>query len=174
MNIPKTSVNAQIQSTATPEDRQKEASPSESQSSEPKQSDHINYLGIGGTIRLENNNGTALGEGGFSILGRFSFTDQLSIHSSSIISGDNLISIAATGGLPIKNQETGRTVVFPFVGGGISADTEDFNIDPVVTAGVDIPIDQLITGTARVNANFGDETDLGILLGIGVDFKKLF
>lgn len=169
INIPTLPLYAQIQPTEKPKNQ-----PIEAQSSESKRSDRINYIGIGGAIGLENEGGTALGDGGFSILGRLSLTDNLSIHSSSIISGDNLISIAATGGIPIKNQETGRIIVFPFVGGGISADTEDFNVDPVVTGGVDVPINQLITGTARINANFADETDIGILLGVGVDFRKLF
>lgn len=151
-----------------------ETNPREAQSEKPMQSDRINYFGIGGAIGLKDAGETALGEGGFSILGRFSLTNNLSIHSSSIISGDNLLSIAATDGIPIKNQETGRTIIFPFAGGGISTDTEDFNIDPVIIGGVDVPINSLFTGTMRVNANFGDETDLGLLLGIGVDFKKLF
>lgn len=169
LNILMMPLNAQIQPDNNSEDLQRETSPSQSSSDKPKKSDRINYVGIGGAIGLEDAGETALGEGGFSILGRFSLTDHFSIHSSSIISGDNLISIAATGGVPIKNKETGRTIVFPFVGAGISADTEDFNIDPVVTGGVDVPINQLITGTARVNANFGDETDIGILLGVGID-----
>ena len=166
-SIPILPLNAQTQPTERPQ----------TQPSRSRQSDRINrinYVGIGGAIGLEDAGGTALGDGGFSLLGRFSLTDNFSLHSSSIINGDNLISIAPTGGVAIKNQETGRTIIFPFLGGGISADTEDFNIDPVVTGGIDIPINPLITGTARINANFGDETDLGILLGIGVDFKKLF
>ena len=133
-----------------------ETNPRETQSEKPMQSDRINYFGLGGAIGLEDTGETTLGEGGFSILGRFSLTNNFSIHSSSIISGDNLLSIAATGGIPIKNQETGRTIVFPFVGGGISTDTEDFNVDPVVVGGVDVPINRLFIGTVRVNANFGE------------------
>lgn len=56
------------------------------------------------------------------------------------------------------------------MGVGISADTDDFNINPEVTAGVDLPINSLLSGTARVNANFDDETDIGLLLGAGVNF----
>ena len=169
VNMPIFPLQAQSRPTDMPE-----TNPSKTQSEKPQQSDRLNYFGIGGAIGLEDAGETALGDGGFSILGRFSFTDRFSIHSSSIISGDNLISIAATAGTPIKNKETARTIVFPFIGVGISADTEDFNIDPVATGGVDVPINRLITGTIRINANFGDETDLGLLLGVGVDFKKLF
>lgn len=169
MNMLTFPLQAQMIPTDTPE-----TNPTQTQSSKPMQNNRINYFGIGGAIGLEDAGETTLGDGGFSILGRFSFTNNLSIHSSSIINGDNLLSIAATGGIPIKNQKTERTIVFPFVGGGISADTENFNVYPVIVGGVDVPINLLFTGTMRVNANFGDETDIGLLLGIGIDFRKLF
>ena len=155
-------------------DSRSQLEPSNPNNRPPKRSNKINYLGIGGTIGLSDEGDTALGDGGFSILGRVSLTENFSIHTSSVIKDDNLLSVAATGGIPIENKQTGRTIIFPFVGGGISADTEDFNVDPVVTGGVDIPINPLITGTMRVNANFGDETDIGLILGVGVDLLKLF
>ncbi|MGD1922050.1 MAG: hypothetical protein ACFCAD_26040 [Pleurocapsa sp.] len=164
--MPTFPVQAQIKPSDTPE-----TEPNQAQKSKPNR---INYFGIGGAIGLKDAGETALGDGGFSVLGRCSFTDNFSIHSSSIINGDNLLSIAATGGISIKKQETGRTIVFPFVGGGISADTEDFNVDPVIVSGVDVPINHLFTGTVRGNANFGDETDIGLLLGGGIDLRKLF
>lgn len=135
-------------------------------------SDKINYLGIGGTIGLSDEGETALGDGGFSILGRISLTENFSIHTSSVINDDSLLTVAVTGGIPIKNA-SGRTIIFPFLGGGISADTEDFNVDPTVTSGVDIPINSLITGTVRVNANFADDTDVGLVLGVGIDLFDL-
>lgn len=145
------------------------------QRSDEEKSDRINYTGIGGTIGLSDDGGTALGEGGFSIVGRFSLTNNLSVHAASVITDDSILSVALTGGAPIKNQETGRTIVYPFLGVGILAETDDFEIDPLVSGGVDIPINDLITGTARVNASFGDDgTDVGIVLGVGVDVFELF
>ncbi|MEO0759895.1 MAG: hypothetical protein AAFY78_23830 [Cyanobacteria bacterium J06648_16] len=145
------------------------------QRSDEEKSDRISYTGIGGTIGLSDDGGSALGEGGFSIVGRFSLTNNLSVHAASVITDDSILSVALTGGAPIKNQETGRTIVYPFLGVGILAETDDFEIDPLVSGGVDIPINDLITGTARVNASFGDDgTDVGIVLGVGVDVFELF
>ncbi|MGD1919572.1 MAG: hypothetical protein ACFCAD_12190 [Pleurocapsa sp.] len=56
------------------------------------------------------------------------------------------------------------------MGAGISADTNDFDINPELTAGVDLPINSLFTRTARLNANFNDETDIGLLLGARLNF----
>ncbi|MGJ3253195.1 MAG: hypothetical protein ACFE0J_19000 [Elainellaceae cyanobacterium] len=145
------------------------------QQSDEEKPDRINYTGVGGTIGLSDEGGTTLGEGGFSIVGRFSLTNNLSVHAASVISDDNVLSVALTGGAPIKNQETGRTIIYPFLGAGILAEIDDFEIDPLVSGGVDIPINDLITGTARVNASFGNEgTDVGIVLGVGVDLFELF
>ncbi|MEM9163264.1 MAG: hypothetical protein AAGC54_09370, partial [Cyanobacteria bacterium P01_F01_bin.4] len=132
--------------------------------------DRINYFGIGGTIGLSDDGGTDLGDGGFSLVGRFSVTDNISIHSASVISGDSVASFALTGGAPIRNQATGRTLLFPFLGAGVAIETDDFDVDPLVSGGVDVPITDLITGTARVNASFGgDGTDVGLVLGVGID-----
>lgn len=145
------------------------------QRSDEEKPDRINYNGIGGTIGLSDGGGTALGEGGFSTVGRFSLTNNLSVHTASVLGGDNIFSLALTGGAPIKSQETGRTLIYPFLGAGIAAETDDFDIDPLVSGGVDVPINDLITGTARVNASFGnDGTDVGIVLGVGVDLFELF
>lgn len=127
------------------------------------QDNRLNYLGVGGAIGLRDEGETALGEGGFTILGRFSFTNNISIHSSAIFNDNDLLSAAVTYGTPIK-------IFFPFVGAGISADTDNFNVNPEITSGVDLPINSLLTGTARVNANFDDETDIGLIFGVGVNF----
>ncbi|MEM8810004.1 MAG: hypothetical protein AAGF01_28640 [Cyanobacteria bacterium P01_G01_bin.38] len=138
-------------------------------------SDRINYFGVGGTIGLSDEGGTDLGDGGFSLVGRFSVTDNISIHSASVISGDSVASFALTGGAPVRNQATGRTLLFPFLGAGVAIETDDFDVDPLISGGVDVPITDLVTGTARVNASFGgDGTDVGLVLGVGVDFLDLF
>lgn len=145
------------------------------QRSNEEKADRVNYMGVGGTIGLSDDGGTALGEGGFSIVGRFSLTDNLSIHAASVLTDDSVLSVALTGGAPIKNQKTGRTIIYPFLGVGVLAETDDFEIDPLISGGVDIPISDLLTGTARVNASFGDDgTDVGIVLGVGVDLFELF
>lgn len=138
--------------------------------------DRINYFGIGGTIGLSDDGDTALGDGGFSLMGRFSITDNISVHSASTFGDNSISTFALTGGAPIRNQETGRIKVFPFLGAGIAVQTsDDFEIDPMVTGGVDIPITDIVTGTARINASFGnDGTDVGLVFGVGVNVLELF
>ncbi|MBE9068374.1 hypothetical protein IQ260_17115 [Leptolyngbya cf. ectocarpi LEGE 11479] len=138
-----------------------------------RDNDRIHYFGIGGTIGVSDDGDTELGDGGFSLVGRFSFNDTLAIHSASVLSGDSFASFALTNSF--SDLGAGERVrVIPFVGAGIGVEIDDFEISPLVTAGVDVPISDLITGTARVNAAFNDGTDIGVVLGVGVDVLSLF
>ncbi|MEM1255408.1 MAG: hypothetical protein AAGI69_23465 [Cyanobacteria bacterium P01_H01_bin.21] len=135
--------------------------------------DRINYFGVGGTIGVSDDGDTELGDGGFSLVGRFSFNDTLSIHSASVLGGDTFSSFALTTGFPGVGEGE-RVKVFPFIGAGVGLEFDDFEVSPLVTAGVDVPINELFTGTARVNAAFNDGTDIGVVLGVGVDVLDLF
>ena len=149
-----------------------QATPRQEERERPRR---INYVGIGGTLGFSNDGETKLGDGGFSIMSRTSFTDVLSLHTASVIGGDSYSSFAITGSPPIggnRNRATAqrrRPPFVPFAGAGIGVEFEDFDIDPMVTVGADIPISNSVTGTARVNANFGEEgTDFGLVLGVGI------
>lgn len=132
-------------------------------------------LGVGGTIGLSDGGDTALGDGGFSLVGRFSITDNLSVHTASVIGDDSLFTAALTGGAPIRNEENNRTLVFPFAGAGVSVETEDFDFNPFISAGVDVPITDQFTGTARINTSFDEDgADVGLVLGVGFDVFSLF
>lgn len=135
--------------------------------------DRLNYFGIGGTLGVSDDGDTELGDGGFSLMGRFSLNEKLAIHSASVLSGDSFFSFALTKSF----AEVGATeniALIPFVGAGVGLEVDDFEISPLVTAGVDVPISDLVTGTARVNAAFNDGTDIGVVLGVGVDVLSLF
>ena len=140
--------------------------------SSSKEKDRINYFGIGGTIGVSDDGDTELGDGGFSLVGRFSFSDSLSIHSASVLGGDSFASFALTTGL--GGDSSDRIKIQPFIGAGVGIEIDDFEVSPLVTAGVDVPINDLFTGTARVNAAFDDGTDIGIVLGVGADVLSLF
>ncbi len=135
----------------------------------------INYVGIGGTIGLSDEGETSQGEGGFSVLGRISLTENISIHTASVLGDEGTLSVALTGGAPIRDQSTGRTLAFPFLGGGIAVETEDFDtVDPLATGGVDVPLGSAVTGTARASATFTDDgTDVGLTFGVGIDLFDL-
>lgn len=45
----------------------------------------------------------------------------------------------------------------------------------LLAAGVDVPISQELTATVRVNVGFiGNDTDAGLLIGIGYNYTGLF
>ena len=136
--------------------------------------DRIHYFGVGGTIGVVDDGDSALGDGGFSLMGRFSFNDTLSIHTASVITDDGFFSVALSTGWPIQGQSSDRTRLFPFVGAGVAVEPDGFDVSPLLTAGVDVPINDIFTGTARVNTIFEDGTDLGFVLGVGVDVFELF
>jgi outer membrane protein W len=69
---------------------------------------------------------------------------------------------------------TERLPIAPYVGAGVAFSTGDnSDIGPLVTAGVDFPITSRFTATASVNAAFLDETEVGLLVGIGYNFSAL-
>ncbi|WP_088889543.1 hypothetical protein [Leptolyngbya ohadii] len=68
-------------------------------------------------------------------------------------------------------MDNGRVGVAPFVGGGVAISTgSDSLIRPMITAGVDIPITNQITGVASANVGFFRQTDVGLVLGVGYNF----
>jgi len=146
------------------------------QQTEEETAERINYaFGPGGTIGLNDDGETALGEGGFSLVGRFSLTDHLSVHTASVIGDNSLYTAALTGGAPVRKAADDRTIVFPFAGAGVSVETDEFDVNPFIAAGVDVPIIDRLTGTARINASFDQNgTDVGVVLGVGYDIFSLF
>lgn len=73
--------------------------------------------------------------------------------------------------------------IAPYVGAGVGiatgGDEDDDNggddddgsdVGLLLTAGVDVPLTSQFTATAAVNANFRDDTDVGIWVGVGYNF----
>ncbi|MEM7760129.1 MAG: hypothetical protein AAGF83_15815 [Cyanobacteria bacterium P01_G01_bin.67] len=132
------------------------------------------YFGIGGNIGLDGES-TALGDGGFSLVGRTALTKNISLHTSTVFGSDSVSAFALTLGVPIfKSSNNQLELLYPFVGGGIAVENifSDFETDGLVTAGVDVPILKRVTATARLNIGFAEsDTDVGLLLGVGYNFS---
>ena len=144
-----------------------------SDSEEEEKKPTSSYTGLGGTIGISGDN-TALGEGGFSLIGRAAFNDNFSLHTSSIFQDDGVSLFAITFGVPVQNNSSERELFFPFAGAGVAIEDlfGDFTVDALITTGVDIPIGEKFVGTVRLNASFPeDDTDLGLLLGIAYNFS---
>jgi len=131
------------------------------------------YIGVGGNVGLDGEE-TNLGEGGFVIVSKAGFTENLSLHNAVMFSDETTTSLTLSLNFPIKAPVTGQTIVIPFAGGGVLLQPdEDWEADPLVSAGVDVPIPPKFTGTVRVNVAFpeDDETDVGLVLGVGYNLK---
>ena len=143
------------------------------ENNEEKQIPTRSYGGLGGNIGLGGED-TALGDGGFSLVGRTAFTKNISLHSSTVFGDDNVGAFALTFGIPIYSSERELELVYPFVGGGIAVEDffGDFEVDGLITTGVDVPILERVTGTVRLNLGFAeDDTDVGLILGVGYNFS---
>jgi len=128
------------------------------------------YIGVGATIGLSDSDETGLGEGGFSIISRVGFTENLGLHNVAIFSDEFTSNFALTIRLPVKSDQSGRTLVDPFIGPGITI--QDGEIEALVSAGADVPLTPDIAATARLNIGFtNDDTEIGIILGLGYNFK---
>ena len=129
-----------------------------------------NYIGVGAAIGLSDSDETGLGEGGFSIISRTGFTQNLGLHSTAIFADELTSNLALTARIPVKSGESGRTLFEPFIGSGILI--EDGEIDALVSTGADIPLTRHMTATARVNIGFPNgDTEVGMILGLGYNFK---
>jgi hypothetical protein len=132
-----------------------------------------NYIGIGGAIGLDGNS-TALGTGGLTILTKFAFSDNLSLHDATIVFGSSAPTsmIVLTADFPIRNN-AGETIVSPFIGaGGLLRYSNGISISPAVSAGADLSLSKDFMGTVRLNAGFpkNSNADLGLLVGVGYKF----
>ncbi|MEM6518995.1 MAG: hypothetical protein AAF722_06635 [Cyanobacteria bacterium P01_C01_bin.70] len=129
--------------------------------------DKRSYIGIGGNIGL-NGEESALGEGGFSIVSRTRIIEYLSLRNSTVFGDDTASMFALTGEIPLTNA-SGDITAIPFLGAGIWLHGE---VDPLISAGVDVPLGQDFTLTNRVNFGFDDDdTDIGVTIGVGYNFE---
>ncbi|MEQ8973669.1 MAG: hypothetical protein RIE73_25170 [Coleofasciculus sp. C1-SOL-03] len=131
------------------------------------------YIGAGGNIGLDGEE-TNLGEGSFVIVSKAGFTDNFSVHNAVMFGDETTTSLTLSLNFPIKTPVTGQTIVIPFAGGGVLLQPDDdWEADPLVSGGVDVPIPPRFTGTVRVNVAFpeDDETDVGLVLGVGYNLK---
>lgn len=140
----------------------------------PKAPPTTSYTGIGGDIGLSGHK-TALGSGGLAILSKTRLTDNLSLHSATVVFGSRTATsmYALTVDTPIKDRLSGRLLIFPFLGAGVQTRNQGgFKVDPLISGGIDVPISRNFTATARVNVGFpSDRTDVGLLIGVGYNFS---
>jgi len=127
------------------------------------------YIGIGGNIGFGGD--TTLSEGAFSVFSKVGLTRNLSVRPAALIGDNAVFLVPVTVDFPTEDLEITEITAAPYVGGGLAISTgRDSTVGALITGGVDVPISPRITATAGVNVGFIDETEVGILLGVGYNY----
>ncbi|MEH1818889.1 MAG: fasciclin domain-containing protein [Nostoc sp.] len=131
------------------------------------------YVGVAGNIGLTGDS-TALGEGNFAVISKVGLTRNISVRPSVIFGNNTLFLVPVTlDWSPSKAGSVGEETfsISPYVGAGVAIaanNNTDFGL--LLTGGVDVPLGSKFTLTGSANAAFVDNTDVGILLGVGYNF----
>lgn len=130
------------------------------------------YVGVAGNIGLGGD--TALGDSNFAVVSKIGLTRTLSVRPSAVFGDDTVFLVPLTLDFAPREVEPGVVQSFavsPYVGAGVAIEaSNDTDVGLLLTGGVDVPLGSRFTLTGAVNAAFVDETDVGLLLGIGYNF----
>lgn len=132
------------------------------------------YIGVAGNIGLGGD--SALGEGSFMAISKIGLTRTLSVRPSVAIEDDPVILLPLTYDFNFRTADAFEDTfaVAPYVGSGVAIETsDDADVGLLLFGGVDVPLNTNLTATAAVNAAFLDETDVGLLIGVGYNFTGL-
>lgn len=132
------------------------------------------YVGIGANIGIGGGD-SALGDGNFTVLSKIGVTRNFSVRPA-VVLGDNttfVIPVTYDFNLQQLNDPFADPLpIAPYVGAGAAIKTgDDSQLGFLLSAGVDVPLTTRFTATAAVNAGFFDDADIGLLLGVGYNFR---
>jgi uncharacterized surface protein with fasciclin (FAS1) repeats len=130
------------------------------------------YIGVAGNIGLAGD--TALSETNIAVISKIGLTRTISARPSAVFGDNTLILVPLTFDFAPRSVEPLGEQTFPvspYVGAGVAIETSDgADLGFLLTGGVDVPLGERFTINGAVNAAFIDETDVGLLLGIGYNF----
>lgn len=132
------------------------------------------YIGVAGNIGLGGD--SAIGEGSFMVISKIGLTRTLSVRPSVAIEDDPVILVPLTYDFNFRTADAFEDTfaVAPYLGAGIAIETsDDADVGLLLSGGVDVPLSTNLTATAGVNAAFLDETDVGLMIGVGYNFTGL-
>ncbi len=133
------------------------------------------YVGVAGNIGIGGGD-SALGDGNFAVTSKIGLTRTISVRPSAVFGDNTAILIPVTYDFSVQSTEDPFAEPLPFapyvgVGAAIKTGNDESRIGFLVSGGIDVPLNQQFTATAAVNAAFFDQTDVGLLLGIGYNFR---
>ncbi|MBW4643733.1 MAG: hypothetical protein KME23_12215 [Goleter apudmare HA4340-LM2] len=130
------------------------------------------YIGAGGNIGLGGR--TTISEGSFAVFSKIGLTRNFSVRPAALIGDNTVFLVPITFDLPIQSlTDIGeqQISIAPYLGAGAAISTgRDSTLGFLISGGVDVPVSPQLTATAGVNVGFIDETEIGLLLGIGYNF----
>jgi hypothetical protein len=130
------------------------------------------YIGVGGNIGFGGD--TTLSEGSFAVFSKIGLSRNFSLRPAALLGDNQVFLIPLTVDFPVESlTDAGvqRISVAPYLGAGAAISTgDDSTTGFLLTGGVDVPVSSEFTATAGVNIGFVDETEVGVLLGIGYNF----
>lgn len=132
-----------------------------------------NYVGIAGNLGLEGGN-SSLGDGNVAVVGKVGLTNIISVRPSVIFGNNITILLPVTYDFTLQqpNPFDEPLTIAPYVGVGAAITTgDDSQTALLVSVGLDFPLNSRFTATASANAGFFDQTDIGVLLGVGYNFS---
>ena len=131
------------------------------------------YIGVG--LNVGASGGFSdLGDGNFTVISKIGVTKTLSVRPSVILGTNTTFLVPITYDLSFKSPDpfTEPLPIAPYLGLGAVIKTGDKSETALlVTGGIDVPLNSRLTATAAVNAGFFSQTDVGVLLGVGYNFR---
>ncbi|OUL36600.1 hypothetical protein BV372_06445 [Nostoc sp. T09] len=132
------------------------------------------YIGVAGNIGLSGSD-SALGDGNFAVISKVGLTNTFSVRPSAILGDNTTILVPLTYDFSfqqVADPFSEPLPIAPYIGAGAAFKTGDNSEAAfLITGGVDFPLTSQFTATAAVNAGFFDNTDIGLLVGVGYNFS---
>ncbi|MBH8573892.1 hypothetical protein I8752_12845 [Nostocaceae cyanobacterium CENA369] len=131
------------------------------------------YIGVAGNIGLDGNS-ASLGDGNFAAISKIGLTNTFSFRPSAVFGDNTTILLPLTYDFSFKQADPFNEplAIAPYIGAGAAISTGDNSqVGFLVTGGIDVPLNQQFTATAAVNAGFLDDTNIGLMIGVGYNFS---
>ncbi|MBN3885227.1 MAG: hypothetical protein V7K64_31125 [Nostoc sp.] len=133
------------------------------------------YVGVAANIGLSGGD-SSLGDGNFAVVSKIGLTNSISVRPSAVFGDNTTVLVPITYDFTFKSADafSEPLPIAPYVGVGAAYKTgDDSKFAFLASAGVDVPLTPQFTATAAINAGFFDQTDIGLLLGVGYNFSGL-
>ncbi|MCC5598390.1 hypothetical protein [Nostoc favosum] len=130
------------------------------------------YIGVAANIGLSGGD-SSLGDGNFAVVSKIGLTNAISVRPSAVFGDNTTVLLPITYDFTFQSADafSEPLAIAPYVGVGAAYKTgDDSQLAFLVSGGIDVPLTPQFTATAAVNAGFFDETDIGLLLGVGYNF----